>query len=210
MKPGIADLGKWTEKTVGAVRHICHKKTGPCVGFALLFIDPLAVDEKQWNYVIELAYDPANPPSEEEQKDCQKAFEYIMEDTRSLFNRGLALLKDQGKPLLLQKTLTMMTLFNSTAPDEDGNHSNFMWRIGDDGEVEKTRVRITKAEESETITSVTIDGREYVFEYDEEGTHYFVDSGSVAQADGFDFISSAYVFEDEVEDHPIARFDYLK
>ena len=77
MKPGIADLGKWTEKTAGAVRRICSNKEAPCVGFGLAFFDPMEPGEEKWNFVIELAFDPHNPPPEEEQKEVQKALEFI-------------------------------------------------------------------------------------------------------------------------------------
>jgi hypothetical protein len=54
MKPGIMDLSKWVEKTAQAVRRICSRKQAPCVGFSLIFFDPMAEAEERWNYVIEL------------------------------------------------------------------------------------------------------------------------------------------------------------
>ena len=79
MKPGIMDLSKWVEKTAQAVRHICSRKQAPCVGFSLVFFDPLAEPDERWSYVIELAYDPNNPPSQEERKRLERAFEFISE-----------------------------------------------------------------------------------------------------------------------------------
>ena len=79
MKPGIMDLSKWVEKTAQAVRHICSRKQAPCVGFSLVFFDPLAEPDERWNYVVELAYDPNNPPSQEERKRLERAFEFISE-----------------------------------------------------------------------------------------------------------------------------------
>ena len=84
MKPGIMDLTKWSEKTAQAVRRICGKKHAPCVGFGLVFFDPLAEPEERWNYVIELAFDPHNPPSEDEQMQLQQAFEFISEGIRRI------------------------------------------------------------------------------------------------------------------------------
>jgi hypothetical protein len=84
MKPGIMNLSKWVEKTAQAVRHICMRKQAPCVGFSLVFFDPLAEPEERWNYVIELAYDPNNPPSEEERKQLEQAFELISEGIRRI------------------------------------------------------------------------------------------------------------------------------
>ena len=86
MKPGIMNLSKWVEKTAQAVRHICIKKQAPCVGFSLVFFDPLAEPEERWNYVIELAYDPNNPPCQEEQKRLEQAFELISEGIRRIMS----------------------------------------------------------------------------------------------------------------------------
>jgi hypothetical protein len=86
MKPGIMNLSKWVEKTAQAVRHICIKKQAPCVGFSLVFFDPLAEPDERWNYVIELAYDPNNPPSEDERKRLEKAFELISEGIRRILD----------------------------------------------------------------------------------------------------------------------------
>ena len=88
MKTAINDLNKWTEKTAQAVRRICSKKQAPCVGFSLIFFDPLATSEAQWNYVIELAFDPHNPPTEEEQEQLKKAFKFINEGVRRIMGGG--------------------------------------------------------------------------------------------------------------------------
>ena len=87
MKPGIMNLSKWVEKTAQAVRHICIKKQAPCVGFSLVFFDPLAEPEERWNYVIELAYDPNNPPSQEERNRLEEAFELISEGIRRIMSQ---------------------------------------------------------------------------------------------------------------------------
>jgi hypothetical protein len=74
MKPGIMDLSKWVEKTAQAVRRICSKKQAPCVGL------------ERWNYVIELAFDPNNPPTQEERNQLQNAFEFISEGVRRIMD----------------------------------------------------------------------------------------------------------------------------
>ena len=84
MKPGIMNTSKWGEKTAQAVRRICGKKHAPCVGFSLVFFDPMAEPDERWNYVIELAYDPNNPPTEGEQKRLEQAFEFISEGVRRI------------------------------------------------------------------------------------------------------------------------------
>ena len=86
MKPGIMNISKWGEKTAQAVRRICGKKRAPCVGFSLVFFDPMAEADARWNYVIELAYDPKNPPTEEERERLEHAFEFISEGIRRIMN----------------------------------------------------------------------------------------------------------------------------
>lgn len=79
------DLDKWTEKTAQAVRRICSRKQAPCVGFSLVFFDPLASEEdKRWNYVVELAFDPHQPPSEEERQQLAQTLEFISEGIKRI------------------------------------------------------------------------------------------------------------------------------
>jgi len=82
------DLAKWIEKTAQAVRRICTNKQAPCVGFSLVFFDPFASDEERWNYVIELAFDPHNPPEAEEKERIEKAFEFISEGIKRIYGDG--------------------------------------------------------------------------------------------------------------------------
>ncbi len=84
----IMDLGKWIEKTVQAIKRICSKKQAPCVGFSLVFSDPMVEPEDRWNYVIELAFDPNNPPTEEEQANLRKTFDFISEGIRKIYEQG--------------------------------------------------------------------------------------------------------------------------
>ncbi|NIT51797.1 MAG: hypothetical protein GWO41_03370, partial [candidate division Zixibacteria bacterium] len=39
-----------------------------------------------WNYVIELAFDPNNPPTQEERNQLQNAFEFISEGVRRIMD----------------------------------------------------------------------------------------------------------------------------
>jgi len=84
MKSGMMNLTKWAEKTAQAVRKICLSKKAPCVAFSLVFFDPMAPEEKRWNFVIELGYDPHNPPSDEERKQLEQAFEFINEGIKRI------------------------------------------------------------------------------------------------------------------------------
>jgi hypothetical protein len=44
----------------------------------------VAEPEERWNYVIELAFDPNNPQTQEERKQLQNAFEFISEGVRRI------------------------------------------------------------------------------------------------------------------------------
>jgi len=82
----MINLQTWIEKTVQAVRRICENKGAPCVGFSLVFFDPFTEnDEEKWNYVVELAYDPQNPPEAEERERIQRCFEFISEGIRRIY-----------------------------------------------------------------------------------------------------------------------------
>jgi len=77
MKPAITNLTKWANKAAEAVRNQCMLKEAPCVGFGLAFFDPMAPEDARWNFTIQLAFDPHNPPPEEERKQLEEALEYI-------------------------------------------------------------------------------------------------------------------------------------
>ena len=84
MKPGIMNLNKWAQKTALAVERICQSKQAPCVGFCLVFFDPTAEPEKRWNFTIELAHDPHNPPTDEEKKELDQALEFVSEGIKRI------------------------------------------------------------------------------------------------------------------------------
>ena len=84
MKPGINDLSKWSEKTAMAVRRICQNKKMPCIAFSLLFFDIDKTGGSEWNYVIEIGYDPEHPPSVEERTRIQEMMEYINEGVKRI------------------------------------------------------------------------------------------------------------------------------
>lgn len=85
MKPSITDLSKWAQKTGEAVKRICGQKEGLPIAFAICFFDPMATEDKQWNFVIELAFDPNNPPPEEDQKKLRLAMEHIMDGVAQIY-----------------------------------------------------------------------------------------------------------------------------
>lgn len=98
MKPGMMDLSKWVEKTAQAVRRICSKKQAPCVGFSLIFFDPMADPDERWNFVIELAFDPNNPPTQEERDQLQNAFEFISEGVRRIMEDKTGYRENEDHP----------------------------------------------------------------------------------------------------------------
>ena len=73
----MMDLAKWTEKAAQTVRHRCSKKQSPCIGIGLAFFDPLASEDEQWSFTIDLAFDPHNMPPKEDIERLEKALEFI-------------------------------------------------------------------------------------------------------------------------------------
>ena len=85
MNAAIVDLGKWTEKTAQAVRSVCNKKTGPCVGFCLLFMELDKHGNKLWNFSIQMAGDP-HEMNNEESKRLEKAMEIAAAHMQKAFD----------------------------------------------------------------------------------------------------------------------------
>jgi len=89
MKPGILNLSKWSAKTAEAVRRICDKEQKPCVAFTLVLIDTDGYSTS-FKYVIEMAYDPHNPPSEDERKQLSESLTYISEGIKKIMGGDIA------------------------------------------------------------------------------------------------------------------------
>jgi hypothetical protein len=73
----IADVSAWTKKTLQVIERDCFEAGAPCVGFALIFHDPIAGEDEQWRFKIRLGFDPHHPPSKEERKEIEDALEHI-------------------------------------------------------------------------------------------------------------------------------------
>ncbi len=83
----MLDLEKWSEKVFSEMRAVCETKQAPCVAFCLLFFDPMAQDDKNWNYSIHLIEDPeTETPNPDEKKRITLAFEYIMEGVKRIMS----------------------------------------------------------------------------------------------------------------------------
>lgn len=80
----IPDLSRWSSQTAETVRQICLRKEAPCVAFSLIFFDPFVKEEEMWNYVIQMAHDRHEPPSDEDKKRLEKALEFINEGVKRI------------------------------------------------------------------------------------------------------------------------------
>jgi len=84
MNTAITNINKWTAKTAEAVRHICMKENKPCVGFSLVFAHTEDGYSTIWSFKPYLAFDPHNPPSEEDQEMLTQALEFLSEGIKKI------------------------------------------------------------------------------------------------------------------------------
>jgi hypothetical protein len=82
MENPIVNLKKWAAKTASLVERICLAKKGMPIGLALLFFDPTAPEDEQFNFVIQLAADPNEPTD-------IACFEYIMRGVKEIYEEGI-------------------------------------------------------------------------------------------------------------------------
>lgn len=71
------DVGKWNTQANESVRHQLEKAASkglPCVGYCLVYMDHKG-DYIDWKFETHLAFDPHNPPSEEERKKLERIFD---------------------------------------------------------------------------------------------------------------------------------------
>lgn len=81
----MLDLRKMKEATAQAARNICDKRSGPCVGLCMLFIEIDDNGEKRWGLETHLVGDAANPIEEKERADLTKAMQYVMKNAILLY-----------------------------------------------------------------------------------------------------------------------------
>ncbi len=81
----IIDLGKWIDAAVRAMRKACEDNQKPCVAFSLLFLDPTAKPDEQWNFANYFVDDKHTDKYTEEDKErLELAFMYIQEGVRRI------------------------------------------------------------------------------------------------------------------------------
>lgn len=73
----MLDLGKWHLKTIESVRHVLEQNNLPCVGFSLVFYNPLNKEEAEFGFETRLADDPHENKSDEVRNRIKLAFEFI-------------------------------------------------------------------------------------------------------------------------------------
>jgi hypothetical protein len=62
----MLNLGKWNNQTIESVRHVLEKAKMPCIGFSMVFLEPLDGGHSLFRFKTMLAFDPDNPVPEEE------------------------------------------------------------------------------------------------------------------------------------------------
>ncbi|PVX25957.1 MAG: hypothetical protein CW716_06930 [Candidatus Bathyarchaeum sp.] len=73
----MLDVGKWNSQANESVRHQLEKASADglaCVGHCLLYMDHKG-DHILWLYDTHLAFDPENPPPEEDRKRLERIFD---------------------------------------------------------------------------------------------------------------------------------------
>lgn len=81
----IIDLAKMKEATAQAVREICNKFDGPCVGMCLLFLVINDEGEREWYLSPHLVGDAQNPLDEEARERIKESMKYVMGNAALIF-----------------------------------------------------------------------------------------------------------------------------
>ena len=91
------DVGKWNSQANESVRHQLEKaatKGLPCVGYLLLYMDHQG-DHVDWKFENHLAFDPNNPPDEEERKKLESIMDGYATMAQKLMSAGTEDRRDQ-------------------------------------------------------------------------------------------------------------------
>ena len=91
----MIDLSKWIDEAVKTLRNACESRQKPCVGFSLLFFDPIAEKDEQWQFASYFVGDKKTDKFTEEDKErLELAFMFIQEGVKRIMTGELG--KDQG------------------------------------------------------------------------------------------------------------------
>ncbi len=87
----ILDLSKWIDEAVKTMRDACESKQKPCVAFSLLFFDPIASENEQWNFATYFVGDKKiDKHTEEDKERLELAFMYIQEGVKRIMTGEFA------------------------------------------------------------------------------------------------------------------------
>lgn len=73
----MLNLEKWHAQTIESVNHVLRKAEMPCIGFSMVFLEPLGDGHSMFRFKTMLAFDPNNPVPEEDRIRLEKAFEQM-------------------------------------------------------------------------------------------------------------------------------------
>jgi hypothetical protein len=73
----MLNLEKWNAQTIESVNHVLRKANLPCIGFSMVFMEPVDKEHSLFKFKTFLAFDPDNPVSKEDRKKLEEAFEQM-------------------------------------------------------------------------------------------------------------------------------------
>ncbi len=73
----MLNLGKWNEQTIESVRRVLQEANLPCIGFSMVFMEPVDGQHAMFKFKTFLAFDPENPVSLEDRERLEAAFEQM-------------------------------------------------------------------------------------------------------------------------------------
>ena len=82
----MLDLNKWNLQTIESVKHVLEKAEAPCIGFSMVFMEPLDEKHSLFKFKTMLAFDPNNPVPEEDRKRLEDSFAKLAEYVELIMN----------------------------------------------------------------------------------------------------------------------------
>jgi hypothetical protein len=82
----ILDLKKWHSQTIASVGRVLDEAQAPCVGFNLVFMDMIDKDWANWKFKTMLAFDPNNPPPQEDREKLEYVFSKFAEFVQAIMS----------------------------------------------------------------------------------------------------------------------------